>query len=213
MLSYQLERLRRVTLADEIVLATTTNPKDDRLVTFAEHEKLPYFRGSEENVLERFLQAAREYKADVVVRITADCPLSDPEIIDKVIRTFLEGEYDYVTNSPHCNFPRGTDVEVFSMETFERVGKEARLPEEQEHVTSYYYRHPERFKLQRVFHDVNLSHLRLTVDTPEDFELIRRVFAHLYPKNPQFTFDDVVEAFLDNPDWVAINAHVQQKRI
>lgn len=211
MLSYQLERLRRVSLADEIVLATSTNPLDMQLVDFCKQEELPFFRGSEEDVLERFLEAARQYKADVIVRNTADCPLSDPVIIDKVIATFLEGSYDYVTNSPNCNYPRGTDVEVFSMQTLERVAREANRPEEREHVTPYYYRHPELFKLRKVLHPTDLSSYRLTVDTLEDFALITQIFESLYPKKPQFSLGDVVEMLQQHPEWVAINAHVKQK--
>lgn len=211
MLAYQLERLRRVKQADEIVLATTTHPRDDVLEAFSQREKLACYRGSEEDVLDRFLQAARAHQAAVIVRITADCPCIDPATIDRAIETFLAGDYDYLANLPHCNFPRGTDVEVFSMASFEKVAQGAKLPEEREHVTPYYYRHPELFKLGRVVHPVDLSRYRWTVDTPEDFQLMTLVFQFLYPKNPQFSLDDLAKAFQEHPEWVAINANVKQK--
>lgn len=213
MLSYQLERLRRVKRVDEIVLATTTHPRDDCLVAFCEKEKIPYFRGSEDDVLDRFLQAAREHRAQILVRITGDCPLSDPNLIDQVIEFFLKGGYDYVTNSPNCNFPRGVDVEVFSMSSFEKLNGLAKLTEEHEHVTPYYYRHPEIFKLGKWIHPVDLSHYRWTVDTPEDFQLVTTVFENLYPKNPHFGIDDIVQAFQKHPEWEKINAHIKQKAL
>lgn len=215
MLSYLVERLDRVTMADAVVLATTTNPQDSQLVDFCEENKLPFFRGSEEDVLDRFLQAARLYHADVIVRITADCPLMDPELVDQVIHTFLKGDYDYVTNRLDSGsyFPRGMDVEVFSMQSFENVAKEAQRPAEREHVTLFYYRHPERFKIRLVMNESDLSHYRWTVDTPEDFQLITTVIQNLYPVNSEFSFQDLVTAFKQHPEWAAINAQVRQKSL
>lgn len=215
MLSYLMERLDRVRLADAVVLATTTNPKDNQLVAYCEETGRAYFRGSEEDVLERFLQAARKQGADAVVRITADCPLMDPELVDQVIETFLKGGYDYVTNrlDSGSRFPRGMDVEVFSMKSFEEVAKEAKQPAEREHVTPFYYRHPERFKIGSVVNETDLSQYRWTVDTPEDFKVIVTVFEHFYPVKPNFTLDDLVKAFEEHPQWAAINAHVKQKAL
>lgn len=213
MLAYLIERLRRVKRADEIVLATTTSPSDDIFLDFCIQNKLPFFRGSEEDVLQRFFEAAEIYQGDVIVRITADCPLIDPEVIDAVIDFFLTHSYDYVSNVASRTYPRGMDVEVFSKESFAKVAQEGQKPDEREHVTPYYYRHPELFKLGAMKGREDHSALRLTVDTPEDFALIKTVIEALYPTHPQFTLGDIVQAFQQHPEWKGINAHVQQRKL
>lgn len=216
MISYLVERLWRVSKANEVVLATTTNPQDIQLVAYSQKEKLPFYRGSEEDVLDRFLQAARQHHADVIVRITADCPLMDPALVDQAIEHFLKGDFDYISTrlDEQCRFPRGMDVEVFSMKTFEAVAEEAKLPEEREHVTLYYYRHPEKFKLGSVVNQkLDLSKYRLTVDTPEDFELIGTLLEYLYPRKKAFDLGDIAAALLQHPEWAEINAHIRQKAI
>lgn len=216
MISYLVERLWRVSKADEVVLATTTNPQDIQLVAYSQKEKLPCYRGSEEDVLDRFLQAARKHHADVVVRITADCPLMDPALVDQAIEYFLKGGFDYLSTrlDEQCRFPRGMDVEVFSMKTFERVAVEAKLPEEREHVTLFYYRHPEKFKLGSVVNQkLDLAKYRLTVDTPEDFELISILLAYLYLKKKTFDLGDIAAALLQHPEWADINGHIKQKAL
>lgn len=211
LLSYLVERLKRVKKVDQLVLATTTNPSDDVLMEFCVKEHLPFFRGSEENVLDRFLQTARIYKGEVIVRITADCPLIDPAIVDEAIDFFLNHPYDYVSDVLTRTYPRGMDVEVFSISSFEKVAKEAQREDEKEHVTPYYLRHPEQFKLGQVTSKENNSHLRLTVDTPEDFTLIKTLLEELYPKNRKFTLEDILKTLKAHPEWVQINAHVKQR--
>jgi len=213
LLSFLLERLRRVKKSNLIVLATTINPADDVLMDFAVKEHLPFFRGSEEDVLDRFLQAGRIYSADVLVRITADCPLIDPALIDEIIDFFLSHSYDYVSNVLSRTYPRGMDVEVFSMPSFEKVSQMAKQADEREHVTPYYYRHKELFKLGYVRSPVDYSYLRLTVDTPDDFTLIKTILEEIYPSNPNFTLQDLLDQFKKHPEWLAINAHVEHKQI
>lgn len=215
MLSYVVERLRRVKNADSIILATTDKPLDDPLIDFCRKENLAYFRGSEEDVLDRFLRAGRECKADVIVRITADCPLNDPAIIDQVIAYFLKEspKYDYVSNTAVRTYPRGMDVEVFSMHSFEKIAKLAQLPEEREHVTPYYYRHPELFNLGSLLQSKNESDYRLTVDTQEDFRLISAIIQEIYPRKPDFNLEDIIAVLQKHPDWLKINAHIQQKAL
>jgi len=216
MISYLLERLWRVTKADAIVLATTTNPQDIQLVACGQRDKLPVYRGSEEDVLDRFLQAAHQHHADVIVRITADCPLMDPALVDQAIDHFLNGNFDYVSTclDEQSRFPRGMDVEVFSMKSFEGIAEEAKLPEEREHVTLYYYRHPEKFKLGSVVNkNPDLAKYRLTVDTPEDFQLITTILEYLYPRKKTFDLEDIATTLLQHPEWAEINAHVKQKEI
>lgn len=213
LLEYQIERLRRVKLADGIVIATTENTDDDPIVELSEALQVGCFRGSEQDVLSRYYGAAQAYNADRIVRVTSDCPLIDPQIIDQVIQFYLShsGRYDYVSNSLQRSFPRGLDTEVFPAWALEQAHREATAPPEREHVTPFIYNHPERYAIGQVTAAQDLSHHRWTVDTPEDFELIRRMLEALYPQVPNFTLQDCLDLIDQHPDWPAINGHIEQK--
>ena len=207
MLSYQMERLRRVKRAERIVVATTDQPADDAVERFCQKEKIACVRGSEHDVLARYHLAIERFPADVVVRITADCPLIDPAIVDEAIAAY---EPDYVSNMLETTYPYGMAVEVFSAQALREAHREAKDPAEREHVTPFIYRHPERYRLRSLTMAPNLSHHRWTVDTPEDFELVSRLLKTL---KPHFTLQDVLAVLDKHPDWCAINAHVEQKAL
>ncbi len=213
MLTYQIERLQRVSRADELVIATTTNAADEPIVSLCHDMTVPVFRGSEEDVLSRYYEAAAEHQAEVVVRITSDCPLIDPAVVDTVIDFYLSyrSEYDYVSNTLERTYPRGMDCEVFPFSVLETAAREATLPPDREHVTPFVYRQPQRFRLANVAYHEDKSHLRWTVDTPEDFQLIARMMEALYPTNPLFTLEDCLALIDRHPEWTALNAHVEQK--
>jgi spore coat polysaccharide biosynthesis protein SpsF len=213
LLSYQIERLRRAKSLDNIVIATTTDQQDQKIVALCEQENIPFFRGSPLDVLDRYYQAAKKFKAEVIVRITGDCPIIDPSVVDLAVDFYLKHHpaYDYVSNSLQRTYPRGLDVEVFNFKILEKIVREAQKPEEREHVTPYIYEHPEMFTLGSIVREPNESHHRWTVDTEEDFQLIEKLITSLYPSNPQFTADDVLQLLREHPDWVEINAHVKQK--
>ena len=213
LLSYQLERLKRCHKVDEIIVATTTHPRDQAIVDFCQQERVSVFRGSEEDVLERYDQAAKVFNADIVIRGTGDCPLIDPAVVDQALEFFLKRHptYDYVSNILERTYPRGMDVEVFSRASLEQAARNAKSVDEREHVTPYIYQHPETFALGSLVREPNESYHRWTVDTSEDFELISTILKTLYPKNPSFTMVDILQAFKEHPDWIKINAHVQQK--
>lgn len=211
MLARLIERLRRVRRANGIVVATTTNATDDPIAALCAQLGVPCHRGSEQDVLSRYADAARLYGADVVVRITADCPLIDPALIDQLIETYEEGDSDYVSNMLPPTWPYGMAVEVFSAAALVQAHAEATQAAEREHVTPFLYWHPERYRLRNVASPVDLSRHRWTVDTPEDYELVRRLFDHLMPTQPQFTQADVLALLDQHPDWIAINQHVRQK--
>lgn len=211
LLSYLIERLKRVKKADEIIIATTEKPQDYKIVELCHEAKIPTFCGSEEDVLGRYYQAAKKAGADVIVRVTGDCPLIDPEVIDQVIHFFLKGGYDYAANTLERTFPRGMDVEVFTFAALEKAASEATAPEEREHVTPFLYRQPELFKLGNFTRDDNQSRHRLTVDTQEDLILITLLLEHLYPEKQEFTLDDLLKILKEHPEWEKINANVQQK--
>lgn len=211
MLTRLLERLLRVRGADGIVIATTVNTSDDPIAELCAQQCIPCHRGSELDVLSRYADAARLHRADVVVRITADCPLIDPTLIDQVIATFTEGDSDYVSNMLPPTWPYGMAVEVFSAAALAQAHAEATQAAEREHVTPFIYWRPERYRLRNLASAVDLSHHRWTVDTPEDYELVRRLFEALLPTHPHFTQVDVLALLDRHPDWIAINQHVQQK--
>ena len=211
MLVRLLERLRRVQRADGIVIATTTNASDDPIAALCAQQGVPCHRGSELDVLSRYADAARLHAADVVVRITSDCPLIDPALIDQLIAVYEEGDSDYVSNMLPPTWPYGMAVEVFSATALAQAHAEATQDAEREHVTPFIYWNPQRYRLRNVASPVALSHHRWTVDTPEDYELVRRLFDHLLPTNPHFTQADVLALLDAHPDWIAINQHVQQK--
>lgn len=211
MLTRLVERLRRVQRADGIVIATTTNATDDPIAALCSQLGMPCHRGSEHDVLSRYADAARLHGADTVVRITSDCPLIDPALIDRVIAAYEEGDSDYVSNMLPPTWPYGMAVEVFSATALAQAHAEATQAAEREHVTPFIYWHPERYRLRNVASPVDLSQHRWTVDTPEDYALVGRLFDHLMPNHPQFTQADVLALLDQHPDWIAINQHIQQK--
>jgi spore coat polysaccharide biosynthesis protein SpsF len=211
LLEYQIERLKQIKIADEIVIATTTNDTDQPIVDLCNRLDLPYFRGSEEDVLSRYYEAAEKYNADVVVRITSDCPVIDPAVCEEAITYFLknQGQYDYVRLE---QYPRGLDVEVFSFTVLDECFRGATDKPDREHVTPFIYRHPERYRLKNMICDEDYSHHRWTVDTPEDLELITRIIEELYPNNQKFDYVDILEVLQRYPEWNNINAEVRQKQ-
>ena len=213
MLSYLLERLRRVRMADRIIIATTTNATDSPIVEFCSKEGVDCTRGSEPDVLARYFEAASHFKADTVVRVTSDCPLIDPQLIDHAITTFTEaaGDYDYASNMIAASWPYGMAVEVFSAQALNTAHAEAKEDAEREHVTPFIYWRPGRYRIKSLTMLPDLSHHRWTVDTPEDFELVRRIFESLYPEKPDFTMTDVLALLDEHPTWELINCHIKQK--
>jgi len=214
LLEYQIERLQRVRLADAVVIATTTNDTDDPIVALCDRLSVSCVRGSEEDVLGRYYEGAIAHQADVIVRVTSDCPLIDPAIIDRVIQTYLDGAgaFDYVSNALQRTYPRGMDTEVFSFSALKEAYQESTAPPDREHVTPFINRRPERYRFGHVYDKTDTSHHRWTVDTPEDFELIRRILESIYPTNPHFSMHDCLEVLQQHPDWSLLNTHIEQKQ-
>jgi spore coat polysaccharide biosynthesis protein SpsF len=210
MLVRVIERAQRAKTVGSVVVATTEKPADDIIVRLCEERGWPYFRGSEEDVLDRYYQAALAFKADVIVRITSDCPLIEPEIINKVVNEFLSGypEMEYVSNNIKRTFPLGLDVEVMSFKTLEKTWREDHNPAWREHVTVYIIRHPEKFKTRNITNDRDYSYMRWTVDTIEDLTFVRKIYQHF--QNDTFTWREVLYLLEMHPDWLEINRHVQQ---
>jgi spore coat polysaccharide biosynthesis protein SpsF len=205
LLYHVINQLRHCSKVKNLVIATTTNQEDDEIEKFADNNSVNVFRGKEKDVLDRYFQCAKKHSFSTIVRITADCPLIDPQIVDKVIEQFFSGNYDFATNTLTRTFPIGTDVEVFSFGALNKAWENAQLPSEREHVTTY-LRNKENFKIINVENDKNISNLRLTVDRIEDFELIRQILNNI--SIDPIHLEDILELFLRKPELIEINKHI-----
>ena len=209
-----IERVSAATTVDGIVLATSGLPSDDPSAAYCTENGLPCVRGSESDVLARYLLALEAHPSEIVVRITGDCPLMDPAIIDRLVTTLREHpsapDYHSNTIAPRM-IPHGLDVEIFRAEALRRAGREAIAPEEREHVTPYIYRNPQIFTILRANHPEDISHHRWTLDTPEDYRFLDKVLSALAPG--AFSWRDTLEVLEKNPEWTAINATVTQKKL
>jgi spore coat polysaccharide biosynthesis protein SpsF len=215
MLELMIERLKRARTIDGIVVATTDQAADDGIAELAQRLNVGVFRGSEDDVLGRVLGAARAFQADVIVETTGDCPLHDPAIIDMVVSDFRIGGADFVSNVLKYTTPRGTDVRVFTTAALDEINRSSADPADHEHVSLHFWEHPEKYTLRDVLIGLppETAQLRLTVDTPEDFELVRQVYEALYPARPEFTLTDVLNLLARHPELAAINQTIQQKPV
>ncbi len=207
------QRLSRATQIDEVVVATTQESQDDVLAETCSSRGWHCFRGSEQDVLDRYYQAARQHRADIVVRITSDCPLIDPGIVDALVFALrLDPIADYATNTlAPRTYPRGLDVEVMTFDALAKAWREACAPAEREHVTPYLYRNPASFRLRGLWNDTDYSALRWTVDTEEDLALVRLIYDHF--KTDTFTWQDALRVVSDHPEWSEINSQIEQKAV
>jgi spore coat polysaccharide biosynthesis protein SpsF len=207
-------RLSRASLLDEVLVATTTDSSDDALAQFCEEQSILCSRGSVFDVLDRYYQAAQLSKAELIVRVTADCPMIDPGEVDRVIRAFMQSDADFAANRLPPPFvrstPIGMDTEVVTRAGLERAWKEAREAYEREHVMPYFYAVPGRFKVLLVDMDPPLGHLRFTVDTPADLEQARTIYRH-FDCRDDFSLAELLEANETHPEWQAMVASVQHK--
>lgn len=213
MVACVMNRTSEAKALDDTIVATTTEPADDIIVDLCKERAWSFFRGSEDDVLDRYYRAALAFKADVIVRITSDCPLIDSEIVDLVISEFSTyyPEVEYVSNTLVRTFPRGLDVEVMSFEALKKAWQEDHNPAWREHVTPYIYRNPEKFKIRNVVNDIDYSFMRWTVDTVEDLTFVRKIYDHF--QDESFKWKDVIQLLELHPDWTEINRYVQQKMV
>lgn len=210
MLELQIERVLRAKMIDKLVIATSTETSDDSIADLCAGMGVACYRGSLDDVLDRFYQATRRFQPEYVVRLTGDCPLADPEVIDAVIRYAVKGGYDYASNTLQPTYPDGLDVEVCRYLALEEVWRSASMKSQREHVTPYFYQNPQLFKLGSVISEPDRSALRWTVDNAEDFTFITSVFEALYPTNPAFVTNDVLTYLERRPELQGINAGHQR---
>lgn len=199
MLEHVVERVKKAKSLDGAIVATTTSDKDAEVAAKAQDLGVKTFRGSENDVLDRYYQAAARYGLEHVVRITADCPLMDPKVIDHIVENYFRSRADYCSNTLEETYPDGEDVEAFGFKALERAWKEAKLPSEREHVTPYIRKNPALFKLVSVKYKEDLSSKRWTLDEPRDFDFLSSVISSLYPVKPDFGMNDVIDLLKKNP--------------
>jgi spore coat polysaccharide biosynthesis protein SpsF len=208
-----IERVKRAKMLDSIVVATSTNLEDKVISDLARKLGVEYYRGSLNDVLSRIIEATKSVEGDIIVEITGDCPLVDPEIVDKMVNIYLNSEADYVSNVLEATYPAGMDVQVFSVKILEEISKIANTPEEREHGSWLIYKNPEttKYKLLNVKGPKELfyPHLRLMVDYIEDFELISKIFENLYLSNPEFNTYDIINLLENKPELKKINSNIK----
>jgi spore coat polysaccharide biosynthesis protein SpsF len=210
MLWHLVNRVKKSRYVDTLIIAATEDKKDDAIEIFANEYHLGIYRGSEKDIVDRYYNAARKYNADIVVRIWGDCPLIDPEIIDKTIEQFLSYKAEYANNSNPPTFPFGMTIEIYSFNTLERIWKETRDPFFREYPFEYIYANKESFKTVYVKNDVDLSDIHLTVDYIEDFELITKIFEDLYSEHMVFNMKDILELIDKHPGLRVMNKEMKR---
>lgn len=210
LLIQMIERVKKSELKGQIVVATTTNLEDDIVVEMCVNHGIEVFRGHPTNLLDRHYQVAKKYYADVLLKIPSDCPLIDPNIIDKVISEFLQNNtsFDYGSNLHPATYPDGNDVEIMTFTALEEAWTNAVLPHHQEHTTPYIYENPQMFKLLNIFWETGMDYSnshRWTIDYQEDYEFIKQVYENLYPYNNNFELLDILNLVESKPELMYIN--------
>jgi len=225
MLAQQIARLSTIKTPHKLIVATSDQQGDDAIENLCQQLKVSCFRGSLNDVLKRYVQAAQGYihaynksnlknisnisnKVKTIVRLTGDCPLIDSEIIDKVINVYLSTKVDYCSNCAPATLPDGLDVEVFSFTALEQANKLARKPSEREHVTPFIRNNPALFSTANYNHHPDLSHYRWTVDEAVDFKFVTKVYQALFDKNPYFNLNDIVNLMQQQPELIKINQDI-----
>lgn len=213
MLELLIERLERAKTLDQIIIATTKEKEDNCIINVAKRIGIAFFRGSSEDVLDRVLEAAKTFQGDLIVEMTSDCPLLDPELIDRMVRFFLENDFDYVGNTMKETFPQGSTIRIFTTKTLEEISRLTDDPFDRENVSLYIYQHPERFRLHNIEAPLKHRHpeYRWTIDHEEDLRLVRRIYGYLYPENPTFSTDDIIELMRNKPELAQINAQFKTR--
>jgi spore coat polysaccharide biosynthesis protein SpsF len=209
MLAHVIERAGRSRLISDLIVATTIRADDLPIVRLCADMNVRVYCGHESDPLERYYQAARLYGADHVLRLKGDCPLIDPQVIDQAIRLHLTLGADYTGNTLQRTYPVGQDVEILSRTTLERVWREAGLRSEREHITLYIPKHADAFRIAHLTQSENMSAKRWTVDYPEDYQLLQRIFDALYADDPLFGMPAVLDFLAEHPELERLNAHIR----
>lgn len=207
-LEHVINRVKAVKKLDDVIVATTVKKEDLEIVKLCVSLGISVFCGSEDDVLDRYYQTARLFKAEHIVRITSDCPLIDPKVIVKVIKLYFQKKADYASNTIVETFPDGLDTEVFSLKTLKIAWESAKLPSEREHVTPYIRKNPNIFKLVNLKCNIDLNDKRWTIDEPEDFKFVKIVYKNLYLEDPLFGMEKIFKFLKKHPEIEEINKNI-----
>lgn len=210
MLWRQIERLLRSQMIDRLIVATSSDVSDDPIEELCKAKGIYCFRGNLEDVLDRFYHAARPFDPSHIIRLTGDCPVADPALIDQMVDFHLFGDFDYTSNVIEPSYPDGLDVEIFKFTCLEKAYREATLPSQREHVTPFIYQQPALFNLGSYKNETDFSHLRWTVDESSDFELITFIYEQLYSNNPMFDTSDILNLLDRFPEKKTMNTCFQR---
>mgnify|MGYP001159431975 FL=1 len=203
-LEFLLDQLQNSERIDKIIIATTDLDEDDKIVNFCQEKNILFFRGDRLNVLKRYYECAKNFKSKNIVRVTSDCPLIDPNLIDYGIDKFYEGDYDYLTNSLEETYPHGLDYQILKFETLKTIFNNANLNSEKEHVIPYVINNKEKFKILNLKNKENFSKFRVTLDWPDDLILLKKIVNDV--KSRPILMDDIVSTFKKNPEYQKINS-------
>lgn len=216
-LEHVIYRVSKSNLIDQIIVATTTNKEDDKIIDECLKIGVNYYRGDENNVLSRYYETAFDKGYETIIRITSDCPLIDPKIIDNMIRYFNnENEkyrLDYLSNSLKETFPRGFDVEIFTFNSLKEAYENATLEYEKEHVTPYIYLNQDKFTIKNYYNSNKYQNYRLTLDTYEDYLVIKNIYDNIYKEDRMFFYEDIISYLNQYPEIANINQHIKQKKL
>lgn len=210
LLQLMIERVQQAKCINSVVLATTTNKEDDPTEELGKSMGVEVFRGSEEDVLDRFYRAADKFGGEHIMRLTGDCPLIDPDFLDELTDFYFDGGYDYAANCVEPTLPDGLDAEIISMKALREVHEKAVRPPHKEHVTLYVRDNADQFKIGSWKHTEDYSSMRWTVDNREDFELVKAILEGVVEQKPDFRMADVIALLKENPDFSALNAHINR---
>jgi spore coat polysaccharide biosynthesis protein SpsF len=212
MLELMIERVKRSKKLDKIIIATSTNAQDDKIVEFCKKAKIDCYRGAEDDLLARYKGAADTFGVDTIVRLTSDTPIIDAETIDDTVEAYLKNNYDFVSNCYPMprTYPDGTNVEVFSRNLLNEADRQAKKPSEREHVTFFMWMQPDKYKIFRVDYKRDISKYRLNLDYNEDYSVLKAIFENLYPKDHNFTMENALEWLDEHPDTYKINSNIKQ---
>jgi spore coat polysaccharide biosynthesis protein SpsF len=209
MIWHVINRIKKVKKVKEIVLITTQKKDDRILLKIAKESGIQSFSGDEKDVLNRHYQCALKYNADVIIRITGDCPLIDPEIVEKMLDLYIKHDYDYITNTLVPTFPDGLDTEILSFKVLKKIANKAKLPSEREHVTAYIRNNQDKFRIFNYENQDDLSYLRFTVDEKKDLKLVRKIYSRMRPKKI-FSLKSIIKTISKYPKIVEINAGISR---
>lgn len=216
-LEHVINRVSKSNLIDQIIVATTTNKEDDKIIDECLKIGVNYYRGDENNVLSRYYETAFDKGYETIIRITSDCPLIDPKIIDNMIRYFNNEnekyQLDYLSNSLKETFPRGFDVEIFTFNSLKEAYENATLEYEKEHVTPYIYLNQDKFTIKNYYNSNKYQNYRLTLDTYEDYLVIKNIYDNIYKEDSMFFYEDIISYLNQYPEIANINQHIKQKKL